>query len=197
MLVPGYYTTTKKTDATTPPSPMDADVTFNLGQTLTKVKEKVQDGSWSRANSHEVSQPFIPDLACNVKTSVIRETQVQTQSTQDNNCGANFVFKSVLNSKPFTDTLQQEFELHSTTINNQSVAPMDIQGFNAQLKEIDLELEKYDNCEAKKFISRKHRTRANKLDARHDNPSEACDCQTMARVPTSSVDMLRVLQTWT
>lgn len=122
---------------------------------------------------------------------------MQTQSTQDNNCGENFVFKSVLNSKPFTDTLQQEFELHSTTINNQSVAPMDIQGFNAQLKEIDLESEKYDNCEAKKFISRKHRTRANKLDARHDNPSEACDCQTMARAPNSSLDMLRVLQTWT
>ena len=100
-----------------------------------------------------------------------------------------------MNFKPFIDTPQQDFKLHLTAINNQSVAPSNIQGFNTQLKGNNLEFEKCDNCKATDLIIGKQKSCVTKTDACHDKISEACDSHTMARVSNPSSDTLRVLPT--
>ena len=117
------------------------------------------------------------------------------QPVRDINCGDDSTFKTNMNFKPFIDTPQQDFELHSTTINNQSVAPSNIQGFNTQLKGNNLELEICDNCKATDLITRKQKSCVTKTDACRDKISEACDSHTTARVSNPSSDTLRVLPT--
>ena len=116
---------------------------------------------------------------------------------RDINCGDDSTFKTNMNFKPFIDTPQQDFEQHSTTINNQSVAPPNIQGFNMQLKGNNLELEKCDNCKATDLIPGKQKSRVTKIDALRDKISEEHDSHTMARVSNPSLDTLRVFPTWT
>ena len=105
-------------------------------------------------------------------------------------CGDDSTFKTDMNFKPFIDTPQQDFELHLTAINNQSVAPSNIQGFNTQLKGNNLEFEKCDNCKATDLIPGKQKSRVIKTDVCYDKISEAHDSHTTARISNPSPDTL-------
>ena len=161
--MPGNYTTMRKFKVTTPPSPMNLDNPDNLGQMPMKLKEKVQDGGQNRETRHEAGQSSNLDMVCNTQQCVTHVTEVRTKSMQGNNFGDYSTFKPVFNTNSITDTPQKEFELHSTTINTQSVVFTNHQGFNAQLKEIDMELAKHDNCKEAGINPNNHKPHATKL----------------------------------
>ena len=163
---------------------MKAEVTTTSDKTQTTTKELEDDGR-NCTNGHEVGQPLTLDLICNVHTNVTRVTEVQTNSVRGNNCEDNLVLKSGVNTKTFTGTPQEEFELQSTTIIDQSISHTDSQGLNMQLKEIDTDLEKIDISKVTKLIPNKLKSRAFNSTALHHNLSEAHDSQQTARVSPS------------